>query len=498
MRGKPNANLTFNLVEITIALMIIMVGLVGVMSVLPKGMQTSQETVSRLCAADTADQFLNFFVTEIHKDWDMRKCIPTAESLVYESSDPVFSDNGFITNDNIDIEFQANNDVDEWDPNTFTTGVFRVTQKTRTNGIDFRGIARVWRENINDDNGDDNPSSIRVYAEISWPAEVEYAKRKKTRYSILMAHTTQVYATVPETETEPEIQGVINLNPNNNSNFEFTMTTPSGIISRDTVHAAGSDYTYTGTATYIRFKPKGNGNQNSLIVDGSAYALENKNIYEITSDSMDVYLYNENHGSGGAMGRWYVQISLSHGTVALESEDDIEEEETDNGLFSVSGGEVILSADANATFVALGASLKQGNSDCYITTSFVIDGSDNQPFGSVSDPVSANINDGSLHTYSAGAMTSGTEVSVTAWSYKPNKQLLMEQASTPGNQNVLVLCNGDTVSFDISSLESYLSSYLSNGTVSIADNQVLFLFELGTTNINQADFQDLAILLTVE
>ncbi len=490
---------TFNLIEVSIALIVLMVGVVGVMSAIPKGMQSNQESVSRLCAADTADQFLNFFATEIHKDWETRKCIPLNQQDVDERDTAIFCTNGLIARDNMSLEFQANSELDEWDPAAHTDGVFRVTQKTHTNGVDFRGIVRIWRENI-DDAGDDDPSSIRLHAEISWPPEMPYSDRKKSKYTMLIAHERQVYATVAGTPAQPdsEIIGTININPANNSHFEFNMVTPSGEITRDTLHAADNTYTYTGSATYIRFKPKGNGNQNSLIVDGETYYVENKNVYEIRGDDLQVHLYNSKAGSGNAMGKWYVDISLSRGTVSLEGEGDIEEEEGDNGIFTVSGGEVILSVDGTPTFTVLGCSLSQGNNSCPVTSAIVIDGATNTPFGSPTDPNAGNINDGNTHSFSPGELTADTEMSATAWAYRPNGQLTMQQSSTPGNQNVLVLVDGDSVA--AGSAESHLSGYFNGGTVSLEDNQVLFLFELGTTNLgsSEADFQDLAILLTVD
>ena len=68
---------------------------------------------------------------------------------------------------------------------------------------------------------------------------------------------------------------MININPNNNSDFEFYLEKPDGsTITRDDLHA-DRDLDYNGPATLIRFKPKGNGNQNSLTVNGTAYALQN-------------------------------------------------------------------------------------------------------------------------------------------------------------------------------------------------------------------------------
>jgi len=116
------------------------------------------------------------------------------------------------------------------------------------------------------------------------------------------------------------IGGRININPSNGNNYEFRMVLPDGTtVTRDDLHAdrtrsgqAGfnPDYLeYTGPATLVYVKPKGNGNQNGLIVDGNPYPLENKNRYTITSDEMNVHLYNSKRNKHGkAMGKWWIEI----------------------------------------------------------------------------------------------------------------------------------------------------------------------------------------------
>ncbi len=508
-RGKRSSR--FNLVEITVSLMVILVALVAVGSLLPRSMQTSQDSVSRLCAADSGDQFLNFLATEMKKDWDIRMCMPLTKDAVVEESNPVFSSTGLLSNQNLLVEFQADNAVDDWDPAVYTDGVFRVTQKTRTNGMDFQGIAHVWRENVVDPEGDDNPTSVRLHVEISWPAEVAYTDRKKTRYNLLVTNPRPVYAEVSapaEGPEESQIIGQINLNPSNGPNFEFNLMTEDGSeITRDTLHAAGSSYTWTGLATYIRFKPKGNGNQNSLIVDGETYSLENKNVYEITGDALSVHIYNSNNGNGNAMGKWYAQISLSEGTIACASVGAVaEEEEEEEDLFEIAGGEVSMNTDVDTTFLVLGCAIKYGSSDCYVTSQVVIDGHNTRPFGNYNNPRNGNINDGNTHSYNAGVIEAGKQISVDATSWLPNRRKYMEVTSSPASQQVLVLKNGDAIPEisgmdDQADLESYISDYIdmSTRTIALEDNQVIFLFELGTTNMQSsaADFQDMVMLVTM-
>jgi Flp pilus assembly protein TadG len=97
--------------------------------------------------------------------------------------------------------------------------------------------------------------------------------------------------------------GMININPGNNKQFEFYMELPDGsFITRDDLHADRTTE-YTGKVTKIWLKPKGNANQNSLIVDGQPYDLKNARVYSISSDDLSLHLYNDNEQG---MGKWWL------------------------------------------------------------------------------------------------------------------------------------------------------------------------------------------------
>ena len=101
--------------------------------------------------------------------------------------------------------------------------------------------------------------------------------------------------------------GTVNINPNNSNDFEFQLTKPDGtMITRDHLLAGGANFSYNGQATQVRFKPKGNGNQNRLIINNEVYPLQNGTLYTLTATTMTVRLYNDKAGKGKAMGRWWL------------------------------------------------------------------------------------------------------------------------------------------------------------------------------------------------
>lgn len=134
-------------------------------------------------------------------------------------------------------------------------------------------------------------------------------------------------------KTNPPIDcdGWVNLNPNNSPHNLFEAETPTGMYTRDSLHRDapvqslpdGKALLYTGPASRIRFKPKGHGNQNTLLVindDGTnePMLLQNSNTYTFSGD-MTVTIINDHFHNSRAMGHWWIQIT---GT-GLTIEDDV-------------------------------------------------------------------------------------------------------------------------------------------------------------------------------
>jgi Tfp pilus assembly protein PilX len=119
------------------------------------------------------------------------------------------------------------------------------------------------------------------------------------------------------TNAEHSIGGRININPNNSPDNQFTVTLATGgtITRAMLVDSYGG---YTGIATAVHVKPKGNGNQNELIVNGEPYDLENKNTYDITSPSMAINIFNDNvNKQGKAVGKWYIAIATTESVITI-------------------------------------------------------------------------------------------------------------------------------------------------------------------------------------
>ncbi len=113
-----------------------------------------------------------------------------------------------------------------------------------------------------------------------------------------------------------QISGWININPNNSPDNAFEVETPGGLITRaDLVQSYAG---YSGPATLVHVKPKGNGNQNSLTMNGQQFTVFNSSTYDIAADVMTVWIVNDNvNPQGKAVGKWWIYLTSGDATLTI-------------------------------------------------------------------------------------------------------------------------------------------------------------------------------------
>ena len=123
---------------------------------------------------------------------------------------------------------------------------------------------------------------------------------------VLVTMSPEAQELVTGTVSSGTITGSININPNNSPHHIFELTKSDGSkITRNDLHAAtSSDLTadgvyYSGLANSFRVKPKGNGAQTGITIDGVPYTLKNNTTYTFNAPNMNVSVYNTN-----ASGPW--------------------------------------------------------------------------------------------------------------------------------------------------------------------------------------------------
>ncbi len=193
---------------------------------------------------------------------------------------------------------------------------------------------------------------------------------------------------------------------------------------------------------------------------------------------------------------WKENINYQVETMAFARSNMTQGFTEDTPIFTVNNNQVTLEGSANVRFEVLGGDITcgAGGEDIPVSTHLYVDDTEhiwdtnsaltltNQAAGTTFD-VKSIAGDGSI---CGGA---GLTVSTT---------------DTDQSQ-VKVLLNGDPVPdiepfADQNTIESFLQQYVEDGKVKIADNEAIYLFELGTTNQESAayDFQDNVVLATVE
>lgn len=132
------------------------------------------------------------------------------------------------------------------------------------------------------------------------------------------------------------------------------------------------------------------------------------------------------------------------------------------------------------------------------------------PWGDYTNVSDGNINDGISRFWGSNntSFEGGTSVTVEACSWKYDtyhelkKHLIVNTSTLP--LNVKVLTNGDPVPDipgfkDQKSIEDFIKGYIENGSIKLKENEAIYLFELGNTDLTStgADFQDLVLLVSV-
>jgi hypothetical protein len=193
---------------------------------------------------------------------------------------------------------------------------------------------------------------------------------------------------------------------------------------------------------------------------------------------------------------------------------------TYSGGFQIASRRVIPDSRYIARFRVLGAEItSNGNYDLPVTARIKVGNTTLEPFGALASPVAGNVND---HQFPKDHIlgshySSGTAFTIEAKSWKRSSSYtngslasdwveLITVSSSVSSANMIVLRNGDSVP-NIPAFQNQAGIgeiirdhvNVTTGKVVIADDEAIFLYELGTTNLTSsaADFQDFVILVTL-
>ncbi len=473
----------FNLIEIVVSLVIVMVALVGIMSMIPHGIEAHYNAQSRSAASDAADQFLHYMASRVEQDWVETEAFPDAKNTAPTSSF-IFSDKSLFDSTRLQIQFEAANAESEWlDDATGITeminnkGIFKITQRTAVGTTDFTGEIRAWRTLYEVGPGgsetDETKNPGQTKKDEATEGEGEGDDRWRNGKKVVMAHYP----------------------PGQDGNRCHTLSIAEKAFDS---HVKNHAYDHIGPCAQ------------DLDVDGSlSIRAEICTIFAEVSWPLEVPYADRQ--------RVTYQLEVAKPMNVIPPDDTVTGttggeggegggeggEEGGTELFTVEDGQVILGVDANATVKVVGCALDAAGKTEKITASIGVAGSTKTPFGSAPSTDSL-VGSTASEPYSGLAAGDTIDIKGMSW-YKDagSYVAVLAKSSTPTNQNVSVLKNGQSLpaSFDYASIPAFLSAYVdaAGKTVKLSDSQVLFLFELETVNLGDAtaDFNDLCMIVTI-
>lgn len=361
-----------------------------------------------------------------------------------------------------------------------------------------------------------------------------------------LEHPGKVTGAVAGPNGNAEVSGLINLNPSNSNQNEFVLYTTNGLpITRDHLkggaHVNDEGDLYEGGVHYVRVTPKGAGNQNGLIVNGQALSLSNGSTCTLVG-SMEVRLFNDSVSvNNEAMGQWWLQVNSATVNVHVDGQMTaggstgasfwsvyaLQEYHPNHNAnaqpiqFAVDGDAVVPAESFAAKVTVLGAAISYGGQyNMAVTTKFKVGGAAHTPFGDFAQAATGNVNDDqNPRSYIfPSAFTAGTRIDVLGRAWKKKKSYYSGASnshwklhreidgSNSESPYVKVLRHGDPVP-DITgfmnqqSIEDFVKDFVdpTSNTVVLGQNEAIYLFELGVTDLNSAaaDFQDLVVLVSL-
>jgi hypothetical protein len=200
--GKLPANIYFrvsrkyfNMIEVTLAIGIVALGLVGILSLFPVGFNSIRDAVGDNYVNDTSQLFLSYIKLEAKKDTSIP---PATQSQTQINDrwgaviDPIPTSKPDAPNPTVDT---VNPSYATWTvtavPNLYsisgTPGLYRIYSGTN----DFKAAVRVWKTRIISSIFDSSVTPPRkpdspqftdacgLNIEFSWPLEKPYAQRTK-------------------------------------------------------------------------------------------------------------------------------------------------------------------------------------------------------------------------------------------------------------------------------------------------------------------------------
>ncbi len=186
----------FNMVEVTLALGVAVIGVVCIMALIPVGMNASRDATADNYLPDVAQELLTIIKLDC-KRADATWGVPANGPGKVPTSKPTANNWGDVDSIDRSSAYLGNPKESGGFVISNGDGNFLIVQQTKVAdgptpdddvfNIDFAAAARVWQENISDFRFFNavtptvNVSGVSkaIYIEVSWPATIPYGRREE-------------------------------------------------------------------------------------------------------------------------------------------------------------------------------------------------------------------------------------------------------------------------------------------------------------------------------
>ena len=172
----------YNLIEITLSIGILAIGITAIMSLFPLGLQETKGSIAENYSCEAADSMLAFIARESYNSARWNELFGTSGDTgeIHETKPTSIATNtdGW-THEEGDIY------------STGTNGVYglKVTSGNNDDIVDFTGEVLIWKKHVENiiAAGENIPtlpysSAVALILEVSWPVEMPYSERIKKNY----------------------------------------------------------------------------------------------------------------------------------------------------------------------------------------------------------------------------------------------------------------------------------------------------------------------------
>lgn len=170
---------SFTLIEITLALGVIAVGVVAILGLFPVGSNATRDAIGFTHAAESADNFLQLVENYAQEDWTFLDSIPDSKPTDSGTHAPPLGDTGETGSHGTVHTLGANGlyQVLSFHDSDLTDNVLGNDAI-----VDFNGVVSVWKEESPVTSNQD--IAVLLKAEVSWPAQRPYDAREKEIYAL--------------------------------------------------------------------------------------------------------------------------------------------------------------------------------------------------------------------------------------------------------------------------------------------------------------------------